>query len=71
MSHIVAYLNFNGNCRKAMNFYKERLGGELTMQTVGESPMAGQMPPEMGPLILHSSLTSGALNLMASDMSDG
>ena len=24
------YLTFNGNCREAMTYYKECLGGELT-----------------------------------------
>ena len=28
MTHINAYLNFNGNCREAMTFYAECLGGE-------------------------------------------
>ncbi len=38
------------------------------MQTVGESPMAGQMPPEMHKNILHSSLTTDSFLLLASDM---
>ena len=68
MSNIVSYLSFSGNCREAMSFYKECLGGELTLQTVAESPMAGQMPAEMGQHIMHSSLTSGGITLMAADM---
>ncbi len=53
-----------------MNFYKDCLGGELQLQTVGESPeMAAQMPPQMKDLILHSTLTSGKLVIMASDLS--
>jgi len=70
MSNIVSYLSFPGNCREAMSFYKECLGGELTMQTVAESPMAGQMPAEMGQHIMHSSLRSGGLTVMASDMNN-
>jgi PhnB protein len=68
MTHINAYLHFNGNCREAMTFYKECLGGELTMQTVEESPMASPMPPESGQHIMHATLTKGNLVLMASDM---
>lgn len=68
MTHIVAYLNFNGNCREAMTFYKECLGGELKLQTVAESPMANQIPAAMGQSILHSSLNNGGIDLMASDM---
>jgi PhnB protein len=34
MTEINPYLNFNGSCREAMNFYKECLGGELTLMAV-------------------------------------
>lgn len=67
MTQINAYLNFNGHTREAMTFYKECLGGELVMQKIAESPMAAQMPSEMGPKILHSSLTNKSIILMASD----
>lgn len=68
MTYINAYLNFNGQTREAMTFYKECLGGELVMQKISESPMAARMPSEMGARILHSSLTKENLVLMASDM---
>ena len=67
MTQINAYLNFNGLTKEAMTFYKDCLGGELVMQKIGESPMAAQMPSEMAPQILHSSLTNKAIILMASD----
>lgn len=51
-----------------MTFYKECLGGELSLQTIGESPMAEQMPPQMKQGILHSTLVNGGLIIMASDM---
>ena len=51
-----------------MGFYRDCLGGELVLQSIGESPMAGKMPPEMSELILHGSLDNGALRLMGSDM---
>ena len=62
------YLTFNGNCREAMNFYKECLGGELTFLVVGESPIADQMPPKFKDQILHCSLKTGQLEIMATDM---
>lgn len=68
MAQINAYLNFNGQTREAMTFYKECLGGELVMQKISESPMAARVPSEMGAKILHSSLTKDNLVLMASDM---
>ncbi|MEO5570621.1 MAG: VOC family protein [Bacteroidia bacterium] len=68
MTQINSYLTFNGNCREAMTFYKECLGGELTLQTIGESPMADKMPSQMKESILHATLSKNGLVLMASDM---
>lgn len=68
MSLIQAYLTFNGNCREAMTFYQQCLGGELQLQTVGESPIADKMPVQMKDFILHARLTNGILVLMGSDM---
>lgn len=68
MAQINAYINFNGNCREAMNFYKESVGGELNIQTVGGSAVAEQMPPEAAQQVLHSMLVKDDLVLMASDM---
>lgn len=68
MTQINSYLTFNGNCREAMTFYKECLGGELTFQTVGESPLSNKLPKKMKDCILHSTLTKGSLILMGSDM---
>lgn len=62
------YLTFNGNCRKAMAFYKKCLGGELIMQTVGESPMANKLPMEMKAYILHCTLVTKGFIIMGSDM---
>jgi PhnB protein len=67
MTQISPYLHFTGNCREAMTFYKECLGGELTLTTIGESPMATQMP-DMKDKIMHSVLTKDRFVLMASDM---
>lgn len=68
MKQFSAYLRFNGNCREAMTFYRECLGGELTLQTVGESPIAKQMPPEAHQSIMHSTLVRDRMVLQGSDM---
>jgi PhnB protein len=68
MAQINSYLTFNGNCREAMTFYKECLGGELIFQTIGESPLSEKMPKKMKDCILHSTLTNDGLILMGSDM---
>jgi PhnB protein len=65
------YIFFGGNCREAMTFYQACLGGELHIQTVGESPAASQMPPETHNGVMHSALQGGGLTLMGSDMIDG
>ena len=71
MMQLVPYLRFNGNCREAMNFYKDCLSAEIKLQTVGESPMAAQMPLESHNNILHSSLMKDNITILfASDMTD-
>lgn len=68
MKQIHAYVGFNGKCREAMCFYQECFGGELSLMTMGESPMAEQMPKESHDDIMHSSLTVGDVMLMGTDM---
>lgn len=67
MARLHPYLQFNGNCREAMSFYRDILGGDLVVNTFGSSPMAGDMPKEMLDQVLHSMLTSGDLVLMGTD----
>ncbi len=69
MAQLTPYLSFNSNCREAMNFYKDCLGGELTLQTVGSMPeMAAQMPPELKDHIMHATLKSNGFTIHASDL---
>ena len=68
MTQINAYLSFNGNCREAMNFYKECFGGELTLQAVEGSPMEDQFSETEKGKILHASLKNEDLVLLGSDM---
>ncbi len=59
------YLTFDGKAGEAMNFYHSILGGDLKMQTFGESGMPTK--PEDKDKIIHASLENGALSFMASD----
>ena len=68
MTKLNSYLTFNGNCREAMNFYKHCLGGELSFQTIGESPLSGKMPASMKESIVHAALIRDRIVIMASDM---
>jgi PhnB protein len=70
MAQINAYLFFEDNCREAMNFYKECLGGELSIQAIEETPVANQFPPEAQKKIMHAMLVGDGWGLMASDMMD-
>ena len=67
MTQLNPYLSFDGNCREAMEFYKACIGGELSIQTVGESPMADQMPDKKDQ-VMHSMLKKDTMVIMGSDL---
>jgi PhnB protein len=64
---LTAYLVFNSNCREAMTFYHDILGGDLKVMTMGEAPMKDQIPPEAKDLVMHAYLHTPGFDLMASD----
>lgn len=70
MAQISPYINFDGNCREALTFYKESLGGEMHLMTVAETPMAAQCPAGMHDQIMHGSVTVGDAVIFGSDMAD-
>lgn len=59
------YLFFPGNCNEAMNFYKGILGGNLEVMPFEGSPM--EVPDEYKQNVMHSTLQSGSVIIMASD----
>ncbi|HSX45978.1 MAG TPA: VOC family protein [Candidatus Saccharimonadia bacterium] len=68
--HLDVYLYFQGNCKEAMEFYKSVFGGELTVQTFGESPpeaVPGGLNDENKDQVMHARLEGGDIKLMASD----
>jgi PhnB protein len=69
------YLNFDGNCEEAFDFYKSVLGGEFSyLIKFKEMPPQEGMPPmseEMGNMIMHIALpVSNETMLMGSDVGD-
>ncbi|CAA9238953.1 MAG: PhnB protein; putative DNA binding 3-demethylubiquinone-9 3-methyltransferase domain protein [uncultured Chloroflexi bacterium] len=73
MSRLSPYLHFDGTTRHAMEFYKDVLGGELEIHTVGETPWASDMPQVPGATpdkIMHSALSTRGWVIMAADMMD-
>lgn len=67
MKQLNSYLLFDGNCKAAMEFYKSVFEGELTLTTVGSSPMAVAFPPMLHERVVHARLTNGAVDIPASD----
>ncbi len=71
MTTINIYLNFNGNCREAFDFYKSVLGGEYSyISTFGDIPTSEGMeiPEADKSRIMHVSLPiSKETMLMGSD----
>lgn len=67
-TQVSPYLSFNGKCREAMTFYKECFGGELTLMTVKDTPIAQQCPTGMQDHIMHAMLSQGDFVIMGTDM---
>ena len=61
------FLLFDGNCAEAMTFYQNCLGGELTLTKLADTPMKDQFPPEKHNRIINAHLTSGAIDISATD----
>jgi len=69
MAILNPYLNFNGNAREAMEFYRDVFGGELNVSTFGEY---GQSDPGVADRVMHAQLeTDRGFTLMASDTPPG
>jgi PhnB protein len=67
MTNLTPYLLFDGNCLQAMEFYKFRFGGELSLIKVKDSPVKDQMPASAQEKVLNARLKSGDLEISASD----
>lgn len=69
---INSYLMFDGNCEAAFKFYKQCLGGKITMMmTHKEAPSAENVPAELHDKIMHACLELEDRFLMGSDCPPG
>jgi PhnB protein len=68
-AYLSPYLNFDGNCREAMEFYRSALGGNLEVSTFGEN--FPDEPADRKDKIMHAMLQNDVLILMASDSPPG
>jgi PhnB protein len=65
MLAVSPYISFQGNCREAIEFYKNALDAEvLFTQTFGESPMSDMGAAEK---IMHCTIQVGASTIMMCD----
>lgn len=68
---IEPYLNFDGRCEEAIEFYKKALGAEVLMlmrfSDSPEPPPADKMAPGTEDKVMHACMSIGGTNVMASD----
>ena len=73
--NITPYLNFDGNCAEAFDFYKDLFKGQIVhSSTFGEIPPDENMPPmppDAKSRIMHVHLQVGQQALMGSDTLPG
>ena len=64
------YLNFDGQCREAFEFYRSVFGGDFDLvSTFGEGPPDMGIPEDERDRIMHVSYSIGSSVLMGSDTS--
>ena len=73
MKEAVTFLNFEGNCREAMEFYKKCFAADLFLLPYADAPGDLAWVPEGAKdKIMHSTLTKASLTLlMAADTVSG
>ncbi len=68
---VQTYLNFDGRCEEAIEFYRRALGAEVTMlmrfKDSPEPPKPGCTAPGSENKIMHASMRIGGTTVMASD----
>ncbi len=63
------YVNYNGKCREAFQFYEQHFGGKITMmETFAQMPPAAGIPEERKSNILHARIEIGGAILMGADI---
>ena len=63
------HLTFNGQCEEAFKFYEQCLNGKIAFtMKYGESPLAGQTPPEWRGKLLHAMLSLGDCRITGADV---
>jgi PhnB protein len=63
------YVTLDGNCAEAVEFWSKALGATAQVFKVGDSPV--EAPPEAKDRIMHATIKTDTLTLMASDAMNG
>lgn len=71
MVKLNVYLNYEEKSEIALNFYKEALGGDLTIQYYRDMPGSDKLGKEHLGKVLHGALNSKDIVIMASDYVEG
>jgi PhnB protein len=68
---VQAYLNFDGRCEEALEFYGSAVGAEVTLlmryRDSPEPPAPGMVPPGAQNKVIHASFRIGESTVLASD----
>ena len=68
---VQAYLNFDGRCEEAVDFYRKALGAEvdmlLRMKDSPEPPPEGKVPTGTENKVMHAAFRIGETTVLASD----
>src|SRR5688500_4694056 len=65
------YVNYNGNCREAFDFYEKHLSGKITsVTTFRQMPAEANIPEERKDHIMHARIEIGGMVLMGADISN-
>lgn len=71
---VVVYINFNGNCREAVEYYAQVFETEKPqIMTFGDTPPNSEypLPDEAKDLVMHTRLNINGSNVMFSDIFPG
>ncbi len=64
---LMPYLQFQGDCEEALNFYKDILNGQIEIASRYDNP-AMNVPEDFKNKILHARFTFGRYTIFASDV---
>jgi len=66
--HVQPYLDFNGRCDEALEFYKKAIGAKVAMlMRWKDSPDKSMCTPENADKVMHAQFQIGDTTVMASD----